>query len=522
MEALTKHQQKVVKRIKELHAAGQPLNIDAIREREPELLAAAYTPKLFWGWLQALEASGLTYKDIRISLMAQVQCKICKGWYGALGIHIKTHGMDGDEYKKRFPGASLMSQQNRETKSFLSGKTSPLSILNWEVLWSREYVLDKAYAYQKKGFSLAPNKVLKYDINLYWAVSKFNGGWENLLIILGVDPSQVRRWCVKGYSKDDCIKLIQSDFKNGLPINRSSVARRYSALAQRSDKLFGSYDNMLKAAGFEPAKFRRKIKWRKLSKKELILSIRKRAKNNLPLNGSAIRLSESDILVLFYNGRRIFGSWKATIEAAGLDYFHIGNPRNRYRNEESVINSLQELHRRGIPLYCGDLKNSDDAEQRSLHYSICKFYVSFEKALEAAGLVPPAKRSRAKYSDKEDVVKEIKRRERERLPLNMQSLTGGVSGLDYTLWNKGRCLFGSWRAALDAAGLDSLKIYKRHIGLYPDVESVLGALREYHSNGLSLVATRFKTSDDAKQRSLYKATIKFFGGFKKAVEAADL
>ena len=388
---LTKHQQKVVDRIKELHAAGQPLNIDAVREREPKLLAAAYMPKKFWGWLQALEAAGLTYDDIRISLMHQVQCKICKGWYGALSGHIRTHDMTTEEYCEKFPRAPMMSQRIRADRTGKRSKKTKVEVSNWEPLWSREYILDKAAFYYRHGYNISAINLQAYDVQLYKISLKYWGEWDSVLVAIGLDPARIR--------------LVP------VPLN--------------------------------PYK----------TKKDVIAEIQRRHSVGLDLNTNAVSKGEDKDLALYNRGRRVFGNWKAAVEESGMKYDDARKNRSRYPDRKSLIAAIRERHAAGKAINCISIARGPDCDH-AMRQAIGRYYGSVEKACRAAG-VRFRKARESKYPDEKSVLKEIKRRVKIGLPVTPSVLAGKSPGpLDRALLMRGSRFFGSWRNAVESAGIE--------------------------------------------------------------------
>jgi hypothetical protein len=104
----------------------------------------------------------------------------------------------------------------------------------------------------------------------------------------------------------------------------------------------------------------------------------------------------------------------------------------------------------------------------------------------------------------EKVVKELRRRAKKG-----QSLRSGDNRGDW-LYASAVKLFGSWRAAVEAAGFDYDEIVRKPIS----AEAVLDQLRALAAEGDALIA--------GKHKKLASATVRLFGSWKDAVEQAGV
>lgn len=68
-EEVSKHEywskDHIVARIRELHAAGEPLNHEEAKRRHGALVSAASSPRYFGSWGAAIRAAGLDYDEVR-------------------------------------------------------------------------------------------------------------------------------------------------------------------------------------------------------------------------------------------------------------------------------------------------------------------------------------------------------------------------------------------------------------------------------------------------------------------------
>ncbi len=86
---------------------------------------------------------------------------------------------------------------------------------------------------------------------------------------------------------------------------------------------------------------------------------------------------------LYMSGRRLFGSWPAAVEAAGLNYEHVTGVRHWTRRR--VVERIRELAAAGVPLDASHIHE----HYPYLHCAAVKLFPrSWAKALRAAGFDP--------------------------------------------------------------------------------------------------------------------------------------
>ena len=150
-------------------------------------------------------------------------------------------------------------------------------------------------------------------------------------------------------------------------------------------------------------------------------------------------------------GRKYFGTWRATLAAAG-----IRPPTVTYADKQAIIEALRERKKSGVPMIVTYLYRRGPHRDVPLLSAIKREFGRWAGALEAAGLAS----DRTPYPDRDSVIKEIKRRKRRGLPLNKGALQAG-DNRDHSLTYASAKLFGSWHRAIVAAGLSCEEIKPR-------------------------------------------------------------
>jgi hypothetical protein len=197
-----------------------------------------------------------------------------------------------------------------------------------------------------------------------------------------------------------------------------------------------------------------------------------------------------------------FGSVAKARRVAGV----LPVPRRRIWSLPRVLDELRRLHRAGVRMNVQDVI---DAGRRDLVFAIYKYARSFVAARRLAGIPTPKpiRRTDGIPWDPKSVVAEIRRLRKAREPLAM-------SKVDRGLLAAGRRLFGGWREAVEAAGID-----------YATVRLVRDQYRKDEIIASLRVLARTKprmTLSELNRHSVGRAAIKWLGSMARGIEAAEL
>jgi hypothetical protein len=174
--------------------------------------------------------------------------------------------------------------------------------------WTREEIIRRILDLDAKGYPLT---VGKPGVNqaLYQAGSRIFGSWRNALQAAGLSPdrgSRAERW-----PPAKILLVIRNLSQRRRPLRKKELEERFGSLVSAARRIFGSWSKAILASGVDPAKLRRVVPWTRERVLETLLT---RTLRNQPVSA---RLMEPRSIV--EAGRRLFGSWSATLEAAGLD-----------------------------------------------------------------------------------------------------------------------------------------------------------------------------------------------------------
>lgn len=189
---------------------------------------------------------------------------------------------------------------------------------------------------------------------------------------------------------------------------------------------------------------------RKWSKQSIADEIVRMHKADEDLNYATIAQNQ---VALLRAATRYFGSWRAAVEHAGLNYEDIRKYKTWTRDR--ILERIQELNADGQDLSWRHVSTQIDP-QLAAAATKRKHFGSWRNAIQAAGLKYSDIR-RYREWDEQAVIDRLKALHAEGKDLNAKSM----EELDITLITAARRRFDSWDKALTAAGLDYSKIVLR-------------------------------------------------------------
>lgn len=201
---------------------------------------------------------------------------------------------------------------------------------------------------------------------------------------------------------------------------------------------------------------------------------------------------------------RLAGNWTSALRAAGRDAREHREPK-RWALER-VAEWVRTAHAAGRDI------RSSRAPAGALDRVAAQLGCTWIDFVESLGIPYPGRRKRRDWSD-DAVLRAIRSRHRRGLPLNPESV---VRDLGQGLGKQARMRFGSWEAAVRAAGIDP-----RGCGLLRrwSREIVVAAIRARSREGRSLRRADAYAEDP---RLVKAAQRQFPSSWRRALEAAGL
>jgi hypothetical protein len=166
-------------------------------------------------------------------------------------------------------------------------------------------------------------------------------------------------------------------FEEGVNLNYAQIAHDQVALLRAATRYFGSWRAAIEYAGLNYDDIRRYKSW---TKPRILERIRELHALGEDLSWRHVSTVVDPQLAAAATKRKHFGSWKAAVSEAGLDYGTI----RRYRewDADTITSRVNELHSQGIDLNAKSMEEYDI----TLITAARRRFDSWDKALTAAGL----------------------------------------------------------------------------------------------------------------------------------------
>lgn len=478
---------KVVRAIHQRQKRGLPLNLDAVKRTESPL---AYGAALcFDNWSDALRAAGFDPAEIRYnpkwSKRKVIRAILSRAAKGLSLRHAVVRQED----------SSLMSAASAYFRNWgaalRAAGIDPDACRAFRT-WTESEIVRAIRRDARAGLPINSFAVQHRETKLVSAAERHFGSWDAMLRAAGFDPRQ-HRLHRPPLAREDVIQLIRQRHADGESVNSSAM--RSGCVVNTGIRLFGSWDNALRAAGLEPQAVRKANPYYKAE--EIVEAIRARAAKGEPLNASATREAEPR---LYRSARAVFGSWTEALDEAGLDGSRIGRKKTKW-TRLTIVERLLWRREKELPINMATII-------REISFpAIKREFGSYPDALRAAGIDPDTVYLAKRWS-RQMILDGIQSRKKAGKPLNANALHED----DPRLLGAARRHFGKWDAALIEAGVDPTE----YRGKRPrwTRKQVLSGLRSRMQDGQRLSAQR------VRPYSLYKASVRLFGSWHAAVDEA--
>ena len=368
--------------------------------------------------------------------------------------------------------------------------------------------------------NLNASYALKHRTALYSAAVKYFGSWKSAVITAGLDYDKINLYADRErWSTEKVINRIVELNEKGESLNLKYVETNCSSLSSAAFRCFGGWKNAIKDAGLDYDKIlkeaeRKRIeKSKKWSKNKIIEKIQELHKKGEDLSYNNMKV-KNPTLVSAAISKKYFGSWENAIQSAGLDYNKIR--REERWSKEKVLGKILQLRQAGENLNARYINDN----YPSLHWAAGKYFGSWGNAVNEAGLDYEAINLYSKWS-KQKIIDEILKLYESGEKLNHAHVNKIYPALTAAVLNKN--YFGSWKKAVEAAGLDYDGI-REAIGIKKteewSKEKIVDEILELYNSGDDLNANNMRKVNIA----LYGAAVnkRYFGSWEKAIETAGL
>ena len=238
--------------------------------------------------------------------------------------------------------------------------------------WTAARVRQRIRELHQDGIDLNLKSIRKIDGGLVQAARKYYACWDNALTAAGFDASAIRIQR-PNWTRREILQAIQAHAATGAGVHR--FAMRPTSVCVAAERLFGSYEAALKAAGVLHLR-NKPVGW---SHKGVIDAIRSRQRSGEPLNCVAVIKRYPP---LYDAARRYYGGWNEALTAAGIDPNDVRAIRRPWTRED-VICELRRRVAAGVrPTRVSSIRPT------SLVFACRRFFGSCEAAALAAKIDP--------------------------------------------------------------------------------------------------------------------------------------
>ena len=365
------------------------------------------------------------------------------------------------------------------------------------------------------------NYIKKNHCDLYNAGRKYFGSWRNAVEAAGFNYDEIKRNAIQKRIDDSRIwnrKLVINkiqELHTSEQINAKYVKENHCDLYSAGIKIFGSWGNAVKEAGIDYEAIKRITRQNAIKKQRftpefapkwtegmVISEIKELHRKNIPLTDKHI---SEHYPALYAQGCKRFNGWGGAVNAAGINYDEIRLAKKW--NKRRVIEEIRNLYQQNFDLgYNNVVKYHND-----LLCAARRRFDTWENALKAANIDYDCYRKKKPNNDysKEEIIEYILILSNEGKELNATSVPPNI-------YQQARRKFGSWRNAIEAAGLNYEKI-KKHEKFWT---------QEKIKNEISLLHSQGEPLNDRYMRkhypSLHDAGRIHFGSWKEAILATGL
>jgi hypothetical protein len=247
---------------------------------------------------------------------------------------------------------------------------------------TRESVIRAILRRERDGLPLNSEAVKGVSGPLHCGAFRHFGSWRNALQAAGINVATIERR--RDWNKAKIIARLRELCNKGRSLRYPAVRRYDSGLCRAVYLTFGTWCNGLVAAGINPESICRDPQW---DRNRIIEAILLRAVRGEALGSTTVRSHTLKLAAV-----RQFGSWPATLVAAGLEPADYIGKRGLAQkdqkkggwSEERVQKAILQRHALGLPLNGNSVLRNDP----KLYFAGRTWFKSWSKALADAGFDP--------------------------------------------------------------------------------------------------------------------------------------
>lgn len=307
-------------------------------------------------------------------------------------------------------------------------------------------------------------------------------------------PDVIHRW-----DEDSVISELRARHRRKQSLANTKVPR---TLREAATRYCGNWRAAIEMAGLDYESIR--LHRRTWTREELIAQVRAAVKSRARMRDAP---SLSKLVAPYHRAiNRLFGGLRGVLLAAGIDPASVQkHPPSEWSSNAALIDALRAYVARTPPPTSGQLFRTRLGRQAMFRFG------SRDAVIRKIGDSRWSPQRVRPLPDTDEVVRWLQARHRAGRHMSSDAARGDAPRLVRACYER----FGSWRAAMQAAGLGEL------IGggvQLTSPEEVVRALRERHRRGRSMA---LKSATDERPR-LAQAACAQFGTWQAALDAAGL
>jgi hypothetical protein len=380
--------------------------------------------------------------------------------------------------------------------------------------WTKQKVLDEIQAVYRSEGKINSSFIQKNHGYLYTAAVKRFGAWKDAVIAAGFDYQKIKQseGNVRVFTHKKIIARIQEIYKAEGRLTSRFVQFKFPGLWGAAKNRFGNYGAAVTAAGFDYKKIKdeehqKHVIWNPEKVKASLLGVY-HAHNKL--SQKFLKQHDSPLLSAAV---KYFGTYAAAVKAAGIDYddVRLGYKPLRFKGKRQIAREIRRRNKLGLPINSFAVyKQAGDLYHAATVYFPRPPWAS---ALRFAGFDPKEVSPMNHWRRKPFLLQEIRNRFESGLPLYGSFIQKNCAGM----YQGAARLFGSWRKAIEAAGLNYADI-KKVWSQFWTKEKVIADIKALEAQGVRLSAKAMQTN----HRPLFATATSLFGSWANAVEAAGI
>ncbi len=371
--------------------------------------------------------------------------------------------------------------------------------------WDKQLIVRELRRWHRQNQDLCSRALRRVDLPLYGAARHHFGTYRQAIEAAGLDYQHIRRLIPGRWTRQTVARELRRLYRQGQALHHAALEKTRPELVQAAYRNFGSYRRAVAAAGLDYTRIRVRPmpSW---TKQRVVAELRQLHRQGHPLWKRALR---HICPYLERAARRCFGSYQRAGRAAGIDPAALKPPSYRIWSPQRIVQELQQLDRQDRSL----LKPVRlEAHWPQLLRACRRQFGCYRRALQAAGIdYAQVARVTAPPLSPEQILYRLQHLEEQSADMRYKPMERKHP----RLFNSARYRFGSYRAAMEAAGLEypplpPLRHWTRPL--------VLRMLRELDRQEADL---RFRTMRK-RHLPLFEAARHYFGTYLTAVKEAGI